>query len=96
MPVQPPQEIVIGETTIQTSNQDFINGYQNGYLKFVETYQGKLLSDRHIYDFLVTNITSVQNPSFYNAGYILGWTAALGSPDALEQVYNALERGQYA
>lgn len=79
------QHVILGSTDIAVTDHDFSTGYQEGYKRFLERYQGKPLSDLEVYGFLVRNTLDVLTTDRYCAGYVLGWCAALhtlGRPGA--------------
>jgi hypothetical protein len=50
---------VSDKTTISVTTDDFLNGWEAGYLRFVTEQQGKPITKQ---------INNVHNPSLYNAG----------------------------
>jgi len=71
------QHIVLGPTDIAVIDQDFGAGYQDGYLRFIDHYQDKPLTEAEVYGFLVRNLLDVITTDRYRAGYVVGWCAAL-------------------
>lgn len=69
--------IVLGETTVFVTDDEFGNGFQTGYLRFKMDFLGTPLADTSMYDFLCRNTQDVHNMPNYNAGYVTGWYAAL-------------------
>lgn len=69
--------LLLGDTTILTEEDAFIQGYQQGYRHFRLTSWGKTLTDLDIYNLLAKNITDVLHPSRMNAGFVVGWVKAL-------------------
>ena len=51
-------------------------GITQGVLAFLQVHQGKVLSGRQVYDFLMTMLLNNTHPSLWNAGYLMGWTKA--------------------
>ncbi len=70
----------IGNATMTVADDEFANGYQAGYLRYITTYKGHLLTDIEVYSFLARTLSDIDNTDQWNAGYILGWGAALHEP----------------
>lgn len=71
------QSIVLGATQVVVQDDQFINAYQEGYLRFKTQFAGQVLSDMGIYHFIAQNIYHIENHSVENARYITGWMAEL-------------------
>ena len=63
----------LGQATLILADDQFINGYQAGHLRYMLDYRIKLLSDDEIYHFLATSLLTPLHPPRWNAGYIVGW-----------------------
>jgi hypothetical protein len=64
----------------------FAAGAKQGYLLYLQNYQGKQQSPRALYDFLMNILIDTTHASVWNAGYIAGWFTALsqnGNPVSL-------------
>jgi hypothetical protein len=61
-----------------TTNEymQFTDGARRGYLLYRQLHQGKPLSPRELYDFLMNILIDITHPSLWNAGYIAGWFTA--------------------
>jgi hypothetical protein len=71
------EEKPIGNITIAVQDDEFLEGYQAGYLRFRTYYQGKMLSEGDMHLFLARNYFDGSATERYNIGYITGWYAAL-------------------
>jgi len=69
--------IILGDTTVVVSDDEFGNGFQTGYLRFKMDFLGTPLTDASMYDFLCRNTQDVRNMPSYNTGYVTGWMAGL-------------------
>lgn len=69
--------MILGETTVFVTDDEFGNGFQTGYLRFKMDFLGTPLTDAGIYDFLCRNMQDVRNMPSYNTGYVTGWYGAL-------------------
>lgn len=67
----------IGNATIIVTDDDFVNGYQIGYLRYHVDYKGRDLTDRDIYSYIMRTCLDVQHSDRSNAGRIAGWVAAM-------------------
>jgi len=71
--VQDKNDIIV----INTRDAHFADGFQKGYLDFVQSYQGTSISDEEIHTFIAANIYDVRRQNRYNSGYVLGWVYGL-------------------
>lgn len=71
------EHIILGNTPLAVTDQDFSAGYQEGYQRYITHYQNKPLTDEDVYGFLARNIYDTMKTGRYRAGYIVGWCAAL-------------------
>lgn len=71
------RSILLGTVTILLTNQQFVDGYQNGYLRFRLSGPSIRMTDYEVYTFLLTNLRDFHYPDRWNAGYVLGWITAL-------------------
>jgi hypothetical protein len=55
----------------------FEQGFTQGSIAYRQAFQGKPLSPRAIYDFLMNALVDVRHVSAWNAGYITGWFSAM-------------------
>lgn len=71
-------EIVqLNDTPIRVQDDDFITGYQAGYLHYKQNFKGRApLTDQMLYDTLLQSITDVTHTGRNNAGYLVGFIAA--------------------
>ena len=69
--------IQLGNTTIVVQNELFEKAYEAGRIAFKRNYEGHTLTDRIIFDFIARNTVDRLNMPVANAGYIVGWVAAL-------------------
>ncbi|HLZ55973.1 MAG TPA: hypothetical protein VKR06_03405 [Ktedonosporobacter sp.] len=76
-------ELQIGLTPITCQHTDFAYGYQAGHERFTFHYKGQPIADLQAYSFIFSNIMSVAHSNAYNAGYVLGWSAALHGNSSL-------------
>jgi hypothetical protein len=67
----------LGVTTILAKDDKFSQAYQAGYQRFLTGFKGMPLTDSRIYDVLARNINDVLHTDRENAGYVVGWLAAL-------------------
>lgn len=81
------RSILLGTVTILLTTQQFVDGYQNGYLRFRLSGPSTRMTDYEVYTFLLTNLRDFHYPDRWNAGYVLGWITAL-----LERPTQASER----
>ena len=51
-------------------------GITQGVLAYLQVHQGKAISGRQIYEFLMKMLLNTTHPSLWNAGYLMGWTKA--------------------
>ncbi len=80
VPIPMPEHKQIGNATITVADDEFANGYQTGYLRYITTYQGHPLTDKEVYGFLARTLYDIYQTDRWNTGYILGWAAALHEP----------------
>ncbi len=66
-----------GITVIRTRDTHFSEGFQQGYLDFIQAYQGTSISDEEIHTFIAANIYNIRKQNRYNGGYVLGWVYGL-------------------
>jgi hypothetical protein len=71
------EEKTIGNLTIAVQDDEFLDGYQAGHLRFRAHYQGQTLSEGDMRLFLARNYFDGSATERYNVGYITGWYAAL-------------------
>jgi len=69
--------VQVGQTLIRVSDEQFQRGYQYGYDDFCSWWAKQRLTDGTLYIMLSMSITCPAWPEFANAGYIVGWVAAL-------------------
>jgi len=81
----------IGATPITCQHADFGYGYRDGHTRFIEHYKGQPIADLQVYSFIFSNIMSVAHSNAYNAGYVLGWSAALHGQSSLAAIDQAVE-----
>jgi hypothetical protein len=67
----------VGNATIAVVDDEFFNGYQTGYLRYITEYRGKLLADTGIYAFIAYQCLNIRHTDRWNSGYVTGWFAAL-------------------
>jgi len=72
----------VGSITIVLHDFLFLQGYQHGYDWFQQC-RDRSYTDWDIYTFL-TNINQVQQSSRWNAGFLMGWAAAIFETDPQE------------
>ena len=80
-------ETMSKQATITSQDQvQFAAGATQGYLFYLQCYQGKILRPRELYDFLMNILIDTTHPGIWNAGYLAGWFTALsqnGNPVSL-------------
>jgi hypothetical protein len=71
------QVFQMGSTAIQVQNEQFQDGYQQGYTRFSQRYARLPLTDLDVYRFVLRNILDGFTSEVERAGYVTGWMAAL-------------------
>jgi len=74
---QPPASFQVGYTAICVADRQFQQGYQHGYENFTRWWAKRTFTDHTLYTFLITNLLNAHAPNRENAGYVVGWLAAL-------------------
>ena len=69
--------VQVGQTAIQVADEQFQQGYHQGYAHFVRWWAKRTFTDGTMYTFLVTNLMNAHASNRQNAGYVTGWLAAL-------------------
>lgn len=69
--------VQVGQTLIRVGDDQFERGYQHGYKDFCGWWAKQRLTDGKLYLMLSMSITCSALPHRENAGYIVGWVAAL-------------------
>lgn len=72
-----PENKQIGNAMVTVEDDDFINGYQTGYLHYFTDYKGKRFTDAQLHAIVAFNINNGTYSFRYNAGYVLGWIAGM-------------------
>jgi hypothetical protein len=68
----------LNDTPIHIQDDDFINGYQIGYLHYKQDFKGRVtITDQFLYNTIMQNIIDVQHTGRCNAGYLVGFIAAM-------------------
>lgn len=62
---------------IQVQDDEFVHGFQIGYLHFKTDFANLIITDDLVYTVITQNIIDVRRFDRHNAGYITGWIAAL-------------------
>ena len=73
----PPAYFQVGHTAICVTDRQFQQGYQHGYAHFRRWWAKRTFTDYTLYTFLITNLMNAHAPNRENAGYVVGWMAAL-------------------
>ena len=73
----PPASFQVGNTAICVTDRQFQQGYQQGYAHFTRWWTKRTFTDHTLYTFLITNLLNAHAPNRENAGYVVGWMAAL-------------------
>jgi hypothetical protein len=71
------EHLPIGNTTLLVEDDEFGNGYQVGYLRYITEYKEMLLSDSQVYHFMMQTCLDVSHTDRWNAGVVSGWVAAM-------------------
>ncbi len=79
----------LGTTIVVVQDENFSVHYQQGYQRFQREYKGLRLTDRILYDFLARTLMDVLNMPTSNAGYAIGWIAALLEKEPNHATYQA-------
>ncbi len=64
----------------QAEDAIYRQGIKQGVLTYLQIHQGKAVSGRQVYDFLMTMLLNATHPSVWNAGFLMGWTKAYHQP----------------
>ena len=67
----------VGNTAICVADRQFQQGYRQGYEHFTRWWTKRTFTDHTLYTFLITNLMNAHAPNRENAGYVVGWMAAL-------------------
>lgn len=71
------EQVQIGNTAVDVADDEFANGYQVGYLRYILDYHGKPLRDTDMYTFIATHCLDTFHTDRWNAGVIAGWIGAV-------------------
>lgn len=74
---EPYHFVQVGQSLIRVGDEQFERGYQHGYEDFRGWWAKQRLTDGKLYILLSMSITCPALPHRENAGYIVGWVAAL-------------------
>ncbi len=74
---QSPAYFQVGQTAICVADRQFQHGYQHGYEHFTRWWAKRPFTESTLYTFLITNLMNAHAPNRENAGYVVGWMAAL-------------------
>jgi len=85
--------LYVDNAVITAQDQQFFEGFQQGYTDFLMACQGKILSDQDIYT-ITMKITDVQHTGTHQAGFIAGWMTAMLEPIVGNTKCQLIEIGQ--
>lgn len=67
----------LGHSPVRAKDDEFGNGFQVGYLHFKKDFQGQPITDELIYTIIAQTAVNVTHTGRCNAGYLIGFIAAL-------------------
>ena len=78
------ERLEVGNNTVEARTVDeFAAGYSNGYLYYYDTNHQlpRPLTTESVYHFMTENLSDKRASAEWNAGFVLGWIAALCEND---------------
>ncbi|MGH2507267.1 MAG: hypothetical protein ACRDHZ_07650 [Ktedonobacteraceae bacterium] len=74
-----PRTISIGEGTMLVNSEDFLNGYQAGYLAFLLDTRLFQMTNEHVTAVMMEKLEDIDSSEQYSVGYCIGWIATLAT-----------------
>jgi hypothetical protein len=71
------RNVSVGQGCIVMTSEDFVNGYQAGHLSYMLEARTVMVTDEALMTLIADRFANKDQSERYNAGYIVGWLAAL-------------------
>jgi hypothetical protein len=71
------RNVSVGQGCIVMTSEDFVNGYQARHLSSLLEARTEMVTDEALLTLIRDRFASQDHRERYNAGYIVGWLAAL-------------------
>lgn len=69
--------MAVGNGFILPTTEDFVQGYQAGYLAYLMLQRSSLLTDKQLITLIIARLEDVDRSELYCVGYVVGWITAL-------------------
>ncbi|MEO7019118.1 MAG: hypothetical protein ABI234_03095 [Ktedonobacteraceae bacterium] len=76
-----PRNVAVGQGCMVMTSEDFVNGYQAGHLSYMLEARAVTVTDEALIALIMSRLASKDYSECYNAGYVVGWIAALASKE---------------